>query len=42
MHGLVDGLHLVDVPDPADAAADADTWADVERLDAELGDRIGP
>lgn len=42
MHRLVDGLHLVDVPDPADAAADADTWADVERLDAELGDRIGP
>ena len=42
MHRLVDGLQLVDVPDLSDAAADADTWADVERLDAELGDRIGP
>ena len=42
MHRLVNGLRLVDVPDPSDAAADADTWADVERLDAELGDRIGP
>ena len=42
MRGLVADLRLVDVPDTSDAAADADTWADVERLDAQLGDRIGP
>ncbi len=46
MHHLLSGLRLVDVPDPDRATADADTWADVERLDRELdpthGDRIGP
>jgi len=42
MHRLVADLRLADVPDTSDAAADADTWADVERLDAQLGDRIGP
>ena len=42
MRRLVADLRLVDVPDTGDAAADADTWADVARLDAELGDRIGP
>lgn len=39
---LVAGLRLVDVPDPHDAAADADTWDDVHRLDARLsGGTIG-
>ncbi len=33
---LVEPMHLVDVPDTADAAADADTWDDVARLDATL------
>jgi len=33
---LVEPLRLVDVPDTTDAAADADTWDDVARLDAEL------
>jgi len=33
---LVEPLHLVDVPDTVDAAADADTWDDVARLDASL------
>jgi molybdopterin-guanine dinucleotide biosynthesis protein A len=33
---LVAPLRLVDVPDAAGAAADADTWEDVARLDAEL------
>ena len=42
MHRLVGGLRLVDVADGEDATADADTWADVERLDATLGDRIDP
>ncbi|WP_456786239.1 molybdenum cofactor guanylyltransferase [Cellulomonas sp. P5_C5] len=42
MHRLVEGLRLVDVPDDADATADADTWADVARLDATLSDRIDP
>jgi len=42
MRRLVADLRLVDVPDTSDAGADADTWADVERLDAQLGDRIGP
>ncbi|WP_421742551.1 molybdenum cofactor guanylyltransferase [Cellulomonas sp.] len=42
MHRLVGGLRLVDVPDEHDATADADTWADVERLDASLSDRIEP
>ncbi|MET0787872.1 MAG: NTP transferase domain-containing protein [Cellulomonas sp.] len=42
MRRLVADLRLVDVPDTSGAAADADTWADVARLDAELGDRIGP
>jgi molybdopterin-guanine dinucleotide biosynthesis protein A len=42
MRALVAGLHLVDVPDPADLAADADTWPDVHRLDAELRGTIGP
>ncbi|MEZ0446463.1 molybdenum cofactor guanylyltransferase [Cellulomonas sp. ICMP 17802] len=42
MRELLAGLRLVDVPDTGDAAADADTWADVERLDAELGGRIAP
>lgn len=42
MHRLVAGLRLVDVPDEHGATADADTWADVERLDAALSDRIEP
>ena len=42
MHRLVGGLRLVDVPDDDGATADADTWADVERLDATLSDRIEP
>ncbi|WP_315093346.1 NTP transferase domain-containing protein [uncultured Cellulomonas sp.] len=42
MHRLVVGLRLVDVPDDEGATADADTWADVARLDAELSDRIEP
>lgn len=43
MRTLLAGLRLVDVPDADDAAADADTWADVERLDASLNaDRIDP
>jgi len=33
---LVVGLTLGSVPDPGGAAADADTWSDVHRLDAEL------
>ncbi|WP_291887920.1 NTP transferase domain-containing protein [Cellulomonas sp.] len=33
---LVEPLHLVDVPDTVDAAADADTWDDVARLDDSL------
>ncbi|WP_426593922.1 molybdenum cofactor guanylyltransferase [Cellulomonas sp. McL0617] len=36
MRALLTGLTLVDVPDTDDAAADADTWSDVERLDALL------
>ncbi|GCE77609.1 molybdenum cofactor guanylyltransferase [Cellulomonas biazotea] len=41
---VVDGLRLVDVPDPDDAGADADTWDDVHRLDTRLtaGGSIGP
>lgn len=40
---LVAGLRLVDVPDTDDAAADADTWDDVRRLDARLsGGTIDP
>ncbi|WP_235523227.1 molybdenum cofactor guanylyltransferase [Cellulomonas sp. Root485] len=42
MHALVGGLRLVDVADDEGATADADTWADVERLDATLSDRIDP
>ena len=43
MRTLLAGLTLVDVPDPDDAAADADTWSDVERLDAEMtAERIDP
>lgn len=42
MRGLVAGLRLVDVPDTEGATADADTWADVQRLDADFSDRIGP
>ena len=42
MHRLVADLRLVDVADDEDATADADTWADVERLDAALSDRIDP
>jgi len=42
VHGLVGGLRLVDVADDEGATADADTWADVERLDATLSDRIDP
>jgi len=42
VHGLVDHLRLVDVPDDEGVTADADTWADVERLDAALSDRIEP
>ena len=43
MRMLLAGLTLVDVPDPDDAAADADTWSDVERLDAEMtAERIDP
>ncbi len=34
MRALLAGLVLVEVPDTDDAAADADTWPDVERLDA--------
>ncbi|GIG20812.1 hypothetical protein Cch01nite_15360 [Cellulomonas chitinilytica] len=33
---LVEPLRLADVPDTTDAAADADTWDDVARLDAAL------
>ncbi|WP_273653070.1 molybdenum cofactor guanylyltransferase [Cellulomonas fimi] len=40
---LVAGLRLVDVRDPDDAAADADTWDDVRLLDARLsGGTIDP
>lgn len=42
MHRLVEGMRLVDVADDAGATVDADTWADVERLDAALSDRIDP
>jgi molybdopterin-guanine dinucleotide biosynthesis protein A len=42
MHRLVENLRLVDVADDAGATADADTWADVARLDAALSDRIDP
>ena len=43
MRALLAGLTLVDVPDLDDAAADADTWSDVERLDAEMtAERIDP
>ncbi len=34
---LVAAVTFADVPDPGGAAADADTWPDVRRLDAELG-----
>jgi molybdopterin-guanine dinucleotide biosynthesis protein A len=36
MRALVAGLVLVDVVDTDDSGADADTWPDVRRLDAEL------
>ncbi|GEL94187.1 molybdenum cofactor guanylyltransferase [Cellulomonas composti] len=36
VRALVVGLRLVDVADPGDVAADADTWPDVHRLDTEL------
>lgn len=43
MRALTTGLTLVDVPDTDDSAADADTWPDVARLDAELtAERIDP
>ncbi|KQR12368.1 hypothetical protein ASF78_10660 [Cellulomonas sp. Leaf334] len=42
MHRLVDGLRLVDVVDDEGATADADTWEDVQSLDAALSDRIDP
>ncbi|MDC7121706.1 NTP transferase domain-containing protein [Cellulomonas fimi] len=43
VRSLVAGLRLVDVPDPDDAGADADTWDDVRRLDARLsGGTIDP
>ena len=42
VHRLVEGLRLTDVVDDEDATADADTWADIERLDARLSDRIDP
>lgn len=42
MHRLVEGLRLVDVADDEGATVDADTWADVQRLDAALSDRIDP
>jgi len=42
VHRLVAGLRLVDVVDDDEATADADTWADVERLDATHSDRIDP
>lgn len=42
MRALLVGLDLVDVPDPADLGADADTWADVRRLDASLRGTIEP
>jgi molybdopterin-guanine dinucleotide biosynthesis protein A len=43
MRALLAGLTLVDVPDTDDAASDADTWSDVERLDARLtAERIDP
>ncbi|GEM00168.1 molybdenum cofactor guanylyltransferase [Cellulomonas terrae] len=42
MHRLVEGLRLVDVADHEGATVDADTWADVQRLDAALSDRIDP
>ena len=42
MHRLVENLRLVDVADDAGATDDADTWADVARLDAVRSDRIDP
>ncbi|WP_051275122.1 molybdenum cofactor guanylyltransferase [Cellulomonas sp. URHD0024] len=43
MRALVAGMVLVDVPDTDGSSADADTWPDVERLDAELNaERIDP
>ncbi|ROS26168.1 NTP transferase domain-containing protein [Cellulomonas sp. PhB150] len=42
MRALVAGLDLVDVPDPDDLGADADTWSDVRRLDASLRGTIEP
>lgn len=37
VHRLVANMRLVDVPDREGAAADVDTWAEVARLDVELG-----
>lgn len=42
MRTLLEGLDLVDVPDPDDLGADADTWSDVRRLDATLRGTIEP
>jgi len=43
MRALLAALTLADVPDTDDSAADADTWADVERLDASMNaGRIDP
>lgn len=39
---LVATLRLVDVPDPGGLSADADTWADVDALDARLRGTIEP
>ncbi|WP_370526108.1 molybdenum cofactor guanylyltransferase [Cellulomonas sp. JH27-2] len=39
---LVEKLRLVDVPDPGGLSADADTWADVDALDARLRGTIEP
>jgi hypothetical protein len=33
---LVERLRMVDVPDPDDLGADADTWDDVARLERRL------
>jgi molybdopterin-guanine dinucleotide biosynthesis protein A len=43
MRALLAGLNLTDVPDTDDSGADADTWPDVERLDASMNaERIDP
>ncbi len=39
---LLEGLHMVAVPDPDDLAADADTWDDVARLESVLARQGAP